>query len=113
MGFDLAHLITNTRRVTVHSQLFGVDVEVEYAPGEYTGEAYAAYRAALEKGEATEAFKKVLTRLIREWDVTNNGKKLPVNAATFDLLPIRLTGELFSAIMDDMNPKEAESSTIS
>jgi hypothetical protein len=106
MGFDLSDLITNTRTITVHSALFGVDVTVTYAPAEYSNKAYALYKTLVQQGEITEAFAKVLCKLIRDWDITRDGKKLPVTQDAIDTLPVRLVGEIWSGIMDDMNPKE-------
>lgn len=111
MGFDLADLIANTRTITVHSDLFGVDFEVTYAPAEYSNKAYGMYRTLVQQGEITEAFANVLTKMVKDWDIRQNGKKLPVSRETLDQLPIRMVGEIWSAIMDDMNPKETSQSS--
>lgn len=104
---DLGTLLSKTRKVDVGLGE-GDPLHIEYRPGAITGICIA--RSDQEGGfDGTYAF---LVDVLSDWDITEEGKPLPINDETLRRLPWQAVDAIKTAILEDArpNPRRAAAS---
>jgi hypothetical protein len=101
---DLGTLLSKTRKIDVGLGE-GEPIHIEYRPGAITG-LCIAMSDAVGAFDGTYAF---LVDVLTDWDITEEGKPLPINDETLRRLPWQAVDAIKTAILEDArpNPKRA------
>ena len=99
----LSPLTATTRQIDV--DYYGSAVAVTYRPGVLTPDEDDRIQAAREANTLTDALIDLLMRMLVTWDVEgDDGKPLPIEAATLRVLPNALLLKIMAAVQEDMVP---------
>lgn len=98
MGIEIGHLAAKRKPLAV--EWAGETVNVVYRP--YTLAMGEQLRAAVlaNKSYVVEE----MERLLLEWDITEDGEVLPIDAASLTRLPLELLNTISDAILTEMYP---------
>lgn len=110
MSLDLKHLDSQEMTTTVETALG--DFEVTFNPGSAKrkwqskmGQLQRDIGQAAQDGDEKKEEKlndeltEHLQKLIKDWDLTSEGEKLPVSAETFDEIPLGVQREMFEQVI--------------
>lgn len=104
MAFDLADLENETKETTAKSGSF--ETTFTYRPGVVTPKWAMKINKAENEGD-TSVLVIGLVDMLVGWDITEKGKKLPIEEASVERLPMPLIGEIYRKAFTDQN-EEAE-----
>lgn len=112
MALDLKHLQTQEKTTTVKTDVG--DFDVTFNPGaakrkwqtmfaKLQRDMMEATQDGDEEAEADlkEQMTEKLQELIKDWDLTEDGEKLPVDANTMDEIPLGIQRQIFESVIGD------------
>jgi hypothetical protein len=99
MPIEIGHLISKRKPLVVEWE--GERVNLAYRP--YTLAIGQAITDALREGDRTYVVEE-MERLLIEWDITEEGEPLPIDAESLGRLPLELLNAISRAILEEMYP---------
>lgn len=102
---DITELVADRRTITVPGE--HAVLTVTYRPTAFSVAVEEMLTQAQQDTSRIAVLLRVLEDLIVEWDLTRNGKPVPVKAETLRQLPNRLLARIFRAIVEDHAAGEA------
>lgn len=98
---DLTNIITD--RASAETKFMGEVLKFKYRPGMVTAEAMNT----LQSIDDLDTLGTFLAQIIVSWDLTKNGKDIPVEPEVFSTLPLHLIRGIVATIMEDIPQGES------
>lgn len=103
MPVELQHIVRDERTITI--QVSNQEAQVTYRPGAMTP---ILEMALAESRYAPEAVAEIVSELVIDWEVFQNGERVPTDMDTLMKLPSELVAETFRAISEDLSNRREE-----
>lgn len=95
MPIDM-HALTKDRR-EVEFEFAGMSMPIVYKPSVMTGR----YAQNMLDGDGIDFLAEKIAEVIADWDLVDNGKKVPVTAEAIANLPTAMVAKMFQKILED------------
>lgn len=98
---DLQNIIAD--RASAVAKFMGEELAFRYRPGLLTPDLFDRIQNGMSQDELGELYATILV----DWDLTKNGREVPITAESVKQVPIQLLRAIMTAIMEDVPQGEA------
>lgn len=97
---ELSDLMRDEREIAVE-MFTGETLNITYKPSRFTAAVEERFSNALDKKRLLTALAEALSEILIDWELGQNGERLPINLETMKALPGKALNDIYLAIVED------------